>query len=388
VYGGGIYITNGSLLMTDSAAVTLNTATAGHQPAAATPASQAYGGGLSADISSLLIKDNAKVEGNRAESYVGYNDVGSAANGGGIVLFSSSLLKLQGNAAVRNNTAQAVTSVMATPRASAAGGGIFVRLSIVEMDGGSVSGNKALGGAPAGYVQGAQIYGKGGGIYVLSGAAYMRGGEISGNTAAAGTIPAETVSPNRTATNNSESAGGGIYSEGNLYLSGGVIRDNVAGSAAGASPGMGGAVAKFGTSGSIHLSGAIRIPYNNTPLNGNEDRRNAVAVQMASTMANTTANHQNAPILIDGAFTVTEPVVADIRSYTAGGAVTDFAANGARALFWWRDGTVRPPLPGRVTLGRFYELNSTTSSADYYRFNPTDISASYELNGEGKVQAR
>jgi hypothetical protein len=378
--GGGIYsTTSGTVILRENAVVRGNIAgvegTYTH--------GQALGGGICAvNGVSVLVEDSAKVENNSALS-AGYSE------GGGIYI-NIAYLRLRGDAHVRGNLARGGdSSDTGTSTLYACGGGIFTKIGVFDMDGGHISGNIAQGGNYTGVYTSRNIYAHGGGVFIMQASnMYMTGGEITGNFARAGTITQEAAGAQRTATSASESAGGGIYLESPLYMSGGVISANTAGTPAGAGYGYGSAILCGDSPAQLYISGTASIPAQTDSTDDKEDSRNTVAAKFYSTTAKGTTNHQNAPVLFMGELTGSEPIIIDIVSKDAlpSGTVEKFIDEGGRILFWQSSALVYPPLPGRFTLGRFVELNSTISSADYYQFKSTDISSTHEIGADGRIK--
>ena len=235
--GGGIY-NEGSLTLGSGSIVRHNYA-------------NPFGGGIWNECGSVTIKEGAEIS---------YNCAGTAdARGGGIRSGGSgSSLTMEGGTISHNSV-------------SHWGGGVMIQGSEFTMTGGTISFNKSTGSSGIGaggggiwiddgtfkmsgdsILSGNEANNKGGGIHVEHEEATVEilGGTISGNKAS---VSGGAISNNLgkitisggTIENNSAANGGGIYNEGNLYLSAGVISKNTASGSG--DNGRGGGVYSTGT---------------------------------------------------------------------------------------------------------------------------------------------
>ena len=236
-FGGGIY-NEGSLTLGSGAIVRHNYASP-------------FGGGIWNEGGSVTIKEGAEIS---------YNCAGTSdARGGGIRSGGSgSFLTMEGGTISHNSV-------------SHWGGGVMIQGSEFTMTGGTISFNKSTGSSGIGaggggiwiddgtfkmsgdsILSGNEANNKGGGIHVEHEEATVEilGGTISGNKAS---VSGGAISNNLgkitisggTIENNSAVNGGGIYNEGNLYLSAGVISKNTASGSG--DNGRGGGVYSTGT---------------------------------------------------------------------------------------------------------------------------------------------
>ena len=239
LYGGGIFVGDGSVFTLESGTIAGNTASYGGGVYAGEQTTLTINGGMIAgnnvvnggaglyieagsQAMSTLTMTGGQVTNNRAE-----NPNGDGYGGGVRTLYTDFVMEggeisyntASIGAGVQTNRgtweirdgAQIVsnTAVSGTPE-NALGAGAYVQATTVLMSGGRVSGNSATGG-----------YAQGGGFYLCQSAEFtMTGGEISGNSL---TVPDDTTEAYPTAD------GGGVYlTDSSFTMYGGAISGNAA----------------------------------------------------------------------------------------------------------------------------------------------------------------
>ena len=212
LYGGGIFVGDGSIFTLESGTIAGNTAS--------------YGGGVYAGEQTTLTINGGTVADN------------SASSGGGV--FATNIFRMSGGA-ITNNTTD-------TPQGNyGSGGGVQTNGGSFTMTGGEISDNTAedgggvyLGGelemSGSAVIQGNSADYAGGGVFVTNGASFvMKGGSVSENVAngdaggvyvnfdASFAMEAGTISGNK------GNVGGGIYAyAATVSLTGGMISENEA----------------------------------------------------------------------------------------------------------------------------------------------------------------
>ena len=251
--GGGIYATNATVKLHDSAVIENNTALSG-------------AGIYLADTSSLFM-DGGIIQ----------NNIAGNSGGGGISANNSSI-DLHATAAITNNTANAGGGVwvensatinmdgghITGNTASSRGGGIGATAANVELSGNAEVGNNTNGGA----------YGYGGGIYMNS----------STSTLATLTIDGQTRIHGNTAT-----YGGGIYVDSvHLTMRSGTIENNTGRS----------------NSGGIGTGGGVIPNVQTLDLQGGTIRNNKIEVQASDSNAAGVCTNDRTDLYIHGNITI------------------------------------------------------------------------------------
>lgn len=213
--GGGIYVTQGTVTLSDSL-IAYNSA----QFAGGINLNQA---GAQLTINNGQILNNAGLAA-LSTSFTG----GGIAIGFGSVIMNSGLISgntaFRGAGALVNSGTFTLNGGTITDNESNYGGGIYVRnaSALLTINGGSISGNRSI----------ATIFG-GGALYIFQGQAVQNGGEISGNTAVnlGGAMEVRqggfTMNGGTISGNSAGNWGGAIYNDiGAITITNGTLTDN------------------------------------------------------------------------------------------------------------------------------------------------------------------